>query len=457
VYEGLASTQKEAGQLALEAGVDVGISYESGYMEDMIRSVKEGKVSMALIDRSVRRVLKMKMRLGLFENPYVDPKRAAKIVHNPDHQALALKAAREGVVLLKNESNLLPFRKDLKSIAVIGPNADHAKNQLGDYTALKVSQEITTILDGIRAIVPKRTKVTYVKGCDIIGDKVDEIERAKQVAKNAEYAVVVVGENEWQQHNDEGVRVATSGEGFDVANLDLTGMQQDLVKAVAATGTPTVVILVNGRPLSTRWIADNLPAIVESWVSGEKGGRATAEILFGDVNPSGKLTVTIPRHSGQLPVYYNAKKSKRYWLEKGWGKSYADMDYKPLYPFGHGLSYTTFEYSNLRFDKTESGIAGTVNVSVDVQNTGKRTGQEVVQLYIQDVIATVSTSEMELRGFEKIRLNPGEKKEVTFTIGPEHLALYNRHLDRVVEPGEFKVKVGASSDDIRLEDSIWVK
>jgi len=181
------------------------------------------------------------------------------------------------------------------------------------------------------------------------------------------------------------------------------------------------------------------------------------EILFGVVNPSGKLTVTIPRHSGHLPVYYNAKKSKRYWLEKGWGKSYADMDHKPLYPFGHGLSYTTFEYSNLRFDKTEPGIAGTIQVSVDIQNTGKRAGQEVVQLYIQDVIATVSTSEMELRGFEKIRLNPGQKKEVAFTIGPEHLALYNRHLDRVVEPGEFKVKVGASSDDIRLEDSIWVK
>jgi beta-glucosidase len=457
VYEGLAPTQKEAGQLALAAGVDVGISYESGYMGDMIQSAKEGKVSMALIDRSVRRVLKMKMRLGLFENPYVDPKRAAKIVHNPDHQALALKAAREGVVLLKNEGNLLPLNKDIRSIAVIGPNADHTKNQLGDYTANKVSQEITTILDGVRAIVPKRTKVTYVKGCDVIGDGVVEIEKAKRAAKNAEYAVVVVGENEWQQRNDEGVRVATSGEGFDVASLDLTGMQQELVRAVASTGTLTIVVFVNGRPLSARWVADNIPAIVESWIPGEKGGRAIAEILFGDVNPSGKLSVTIPRHSGQLPVYYNSKKSKQYWLEKGWGKAYADMDSKPLYPFGHGLSYTTFEYTNLRFDKTETGIAGTIKVSVDIQNTGKCTGQEVVQLYIQDVIATVSTPIMELRGFKKILLNPGEKKEVTFSIGPEHLALYNRHLDRVVEPGEFKVKVGASSDDIRLEGSVWVK
>jgi beta-glucosidase len=457
VYEGLAPTQKEAGQLALAAGVDVGISYESGYMGDMIQSVQEGKLSMALIDRSVRRVLEMKIRLGLFENPYVDPKRAPRIVHNPNHQALALQAAREGVVLLKNQGNLLPLSKDLKSIAVIGPNADHAKNQLGDYTANKVSQEITTILDGIRAIASAGTEVHYVKGCDVIGDRVDEIERAKRAAQIAECAVVVLGENEWQQHNDDGVRVATSGEGFDVANLDLTGMQQDLVKAVAATGTPTVVVLVNGRPLSTRWIADKIPAILESWIPGEKGGQAIAEILFGDVNPSGKLSVTIPRHVGQLPVYYNAKKSKRYWLEKGWGKSYADMDHRPLYPFGHGLSYTSFEYSNLRFDKTVAAIAGTFQVRVDIQNTGKRAGKETVQLYIQDVIATVSIAEMELRGFAKIQLNPGETKEWTFAIGPEHLALYNRHLDRVVEPGEFKVKVGASSRDIKLEASIWVK
>jgi beta-glucosidase len=457
VYEGLAPTQKEAGQLALAAGVDVGISYESGYMGDMIRSVLEGKLAMGLVDRSVRRVLKMKMRLGLFEKPFVDPKRAKKIVHNANHQALALQAAREGVVLLKNQGNLLPLRKDLKSIAVIGPNADHAKNQLGDYTANTVSQEVITVLDGIRAVVSKRTEVHYVKGCDVIGDKLDEIERAKKAAHDADYAIVVVGENEWQQRNDEGQRVATSGEGFDVASLDLTGRQQDLVKAVAATGTPTAVILVNGRPLSTRWIVDKIPAILESWIPGERGGQAIAEILFGDVNPSGKLSVTIPRHVGQLPVYYNAKKSKRYWLEKGWGKSYADMDHRPLYPFGHGLSYTSFEYSNLRFDKKTAGIGGTFQVAVDIQNTGKRAGKETVQLYIQDIIATVSIAEMELRGFAKLQLNPGEKKEVTFTISPEHLALYNRHLERVVEPGEFKVKVGASSGDIRLEESIWVK
>ncbi|NQT27519.1 glycoside hydrolase family 3 C-terminal domain-containing protein [candidate division KSB1 bacterium] len=457
VYEGLAPTQKEAGQLALAAGLDVGISYESGFMADMVESIEEGKASITDIDRSVRRVLKQKFRLGLFENPYVDPKQAVKIVHNQAYQELALVAAREGVVLLRNEGDLLPLNKDLKSIAVIGPNADHAKNQLGDYTALQVSQEITTILKGIRTIVSPETDVQYVKGCDVVGSRTQEIDKAVQTAKEADAAVVVVGENEWQQHDEDGNRIANSGEGFDVANLDLSGMQTELVKAVVATGTPTIVILVNGRPLSTRWISENVPAIIESWIPGEKGGQAIAEILFGDVNPSGKLTVTIPRHSGQLPVYYNAKRSKRHWLEHGWGNSYADMDYRPLYPFGHGLSYTTFKYSNLRFDQSEIGVAGSIQVSVDVRNTGDRAGKEVVQLYIQDVIATVSVPEIELRGFQKIHLNPGEKKTVTFEIGPEHLELYNQHLERIVEPGEFKIKIAASSADIRLEDSVWVK
>ena len=457
VYEGLAASQKEAGQLALKAGVDVGISYESGYMKDMIESVRQELITIADIDRSVRRILKQKMRLGLFENPYVDVNRAINIVHSQEHQDLALKAAREGVVLLKNEGQLLPLKKNLKSIAVIGPNADHAKNQLGDYTAQKVSQEITTILKGIRAYVSQSTQVQYVKGCDVIETEVQEIEKAITVAKQADVAIVVVGENEWSQRNDAGERIATSGEGYDVANLDLTGMQQKLVKAVVRTGTPTAVVLVNGRPLSVRWIAENVPAILESWVSGEKGGQAIAEILFGKVNPSGKLTVTIPRHVGQLPVYYNAKKSKRYWLEKGWGKSYADMDYKPLFAFGHGLSYTTFSYSNLQIKQREFGPGESFNVSIDISNTGKRIGKEVVQLYITDVIATVSTPIMELRGFKKIELKPAEKKTVTFKVTPRHLAMYNRDLERVVESGEFIIKLGAASNDIRAETSIWIK
>jgi beta-glucosidase len=445
VYEGLAPTQKEAGQLAIKAGVDVGISYESGYMQDLVASVKEGQVSMALIDRAVRRILLQKFKLGLFESSGVDPARAEKIVHNTEHQQLALEAAREGIVLLKNENNLLPLRKNLKSIAVIGPNADDALNQLGDYVASKVLQNITTVLGGIKMAVSPQTEVTYIKGCDVIGSEHTEIDQARQAASKAEVAIVVVGENEWQVVGGKG----TSGEGFDAATLELTGLQEDLVKAVVETGTPTVVVLINGRPLAIRYIAEHVPAVIEAWVCGEKGGQAVAEILFGDYNPSGRLSVTIPRHAGQLPVYYNAKKSKRYWIKEGWGHPYADLEPTPLYPFGHGLSYTKFEYGNMQLSAKEISQKGTIKVSVDIKNTGSRAGKEVVQLYLQDVISSVSTPVKELKGFAKIELEPGQKKTVTFELTPEHLALYNKSLERVVEAGQFKVFLGSSSEDIR--------
>jgi beta-glucosidase len=453
VYEGLAPTQKEAGQLAIKAGVDVGISYESGYMQDMIASVQEGKVPMALVDRAVRRILSQKMRLGLFENALVDPSVAEKIVHNAEHHDLALQAAREGIVLLKNEKNLLPLRKDLRSVVVIGPNADDALNQLGDYVAQKVLQPVTTILQGVREVVSPQTQISYVKGCEVIGAGFNEISKAKEAAAKADAAIVVVGENEWQAEDKNG----TSGEGYDAATLELTGLQEELIRSVVETGTPTVVVLINGRPLAIRYAAEHVPAILEAWVCGEKGGRAVAEILFGDCNPSGKLSVTIPRHAGQLPVYYNAKKSKQYWLKEGWGKPYADLDPTPLYPFGHGLSYTQFEYSNLKFSAEQIGPAGSIEISADIKNSGGRSGEEIVQLYIQDVISTVSTPVKELKGFAKIGLEPGQTKTVKFMLTPEDLALYNQRLERVVEPGQFKVFIGSSSEDIRLSGDFTVK
>ncbi len=452
VYEGLAPTQKEAGQLAIRAGVDVGISFESGYMQDLIESVREGRVPRELIDRAVRRILLQKFRLGLFENPLVNPSTAERTVHNKDHQDLALEAARESIVLLKNENNLLPLRKDLKSIAVIGPNADDALNQLGDYVANKVLQDITTILDGIEMTVSPQTRVSYVKGCDVIGTESDEIEKARHLASESDVAVVVVGENEWQTAGRKG----TSGEGFDAASLDLTGLQEDLVRAVVETGTPTVLVLVNGRPLSVRYAAEHVPAILEAWVCGEKGGQAVAEILFGDYNPSGKLSVTIPRHSGQLPVYYNAKKSKLYWIKEGWGHPYVDMEPTPLYHFGHGLSYTKFEYGDVRLSAEEIGPADTLELSVEVRNAGSRFGKETVQLYVQDVISTVSTPVKELKGFIKIGLEPGQKKTVHFQLGRGELYLYNRTLERVVEPGKFSVFIGSSSEDIRTSGNFIV-
>ncbi len=448
IYEGLAENQKQAGVINLQAGVDVGISYEEAYMKPLIENVEEGRISEALIDRAVRRILRQKFRLGLFEQPFVDPDRAVKIVHSKEHQEIAYRAAQEGIVLLKNDNQLLPLSKEISSIAVIGPNADHEKNQLGDYTSIHVLQEITTVLEGIQAKVSSDTKVRYVQGCDVTGEERNEIEQACEAAKQSEIAVVVLGENEWNAPNKQG----TDGEGYDSATLELTGLQQELVQAVYQTGTPTVVVLINGRPLATRWIAKHIPAIIEAWIPGEKGGFAVADILFGDVNPSGHLSITIPRHVGQLPVFYNYPPSKKYWLENAWGKPYVDMDPSPLYPFGYGLSYTTFEYSDLRVSPKQTGLGGTVGVECTVKNTGSREGADVVQLYINDPISTVSTPVKELKGFKKIRLKPGESKTIQFELGPDHLSLINRHLERVVEPGRFEVMIGHSSDEIALRD-----
>jgi len=447
---------KRAGQITLRAGIDVGISYESGYMVDLVESVREGAIPEFYLDRAVHRVLKQKFRLGLFEKPYVNLQQALNIVHHSDHQQLALEAAREGIVLLKNENNLLPLNKSsINKIAVIGPNADDKKNPLGDYVSEVVLQDITTVLDGIKKVAPE-CQVSYVKGCDIIGSKGNEIEKAKKVAAHSDVAIVVLGENGWGVSINEDYSAVTSGEGFDVATLELTGLQQSLVKEVYSTGTPTIVVLINGRALATGWIAAHVPAIIEAWIPGEKGGQAIAEILFGDINPSGKLTVTIPRHAGQLPVYYNYPKSKRYWLNEGWGKSYTDIDPSPLYPFGFGLGYTQFEYGNLKMSKKEIAINENIKISVDVNNVGDRSGKEVVQLYIEDVIASVATPVKELKGFKKVDLQPGEKKSVVFELTPDHLSLYNRNLERVVEPGIFKIMVGSSSKDIHLNDEFIV-
>ena len=453
VYEGLAPTQKEAGALALAAGVDVGISYESGYMADLLASVREGKVPMRLVDRAVRRILKQKFRLGLFERPYVDVQRAVAVVHQTAHQELALAAAREAIVLLKNEKDLLPLKKTVRSIAVIGPNADEPRNQLGDYVPATIPQHIVTVLEGIRQAVPSDTKVAYVKGCEVIGPGADELAKAREAAAGAEVAIVVVGENERHAPG----RTPTNGEGFDAATLELTGHQEELVKAVQATGTPTVVVLINGRALAARWIAEHVPALIEAWLPGEQGGRAVAEVLFGDVNPSGRLSVTVPRHAGQLPVYYNFKKSKRYWVKSGWGHPYVDLEPTPLYPFGFGLSYTRFDYSDLALSAQEIAPTEGIEVRLNVKNVGDRAGAEVVQLYVEDVISSVSTPVQELRGFAKITLEAGEMKACSFKLTPADLALYNANLERVVEPGQFRVMVGASSADIRLRGEFRVK
>lgn len=449
ILEGVAETQKEAGEMAIKAGVDVGITYEPAYMRPLIENVEEGKVSIELVNRAVRRVLKLKYKMGLFENPFVDPDKAVKLSHAPQSQELALKVAREGIVMLKNEGNLLPLDKDIESIAVIGPNADNERNQLGDYTSLTILQDIVTVLDGIRNKVPQ-AKVNYVKGCNVLNTSLNEIQKARKAAEDAEVAIVVVGENEMRAIDSEGNSVGTNGETKDIANLDLTGLQGELIQAVHATGTPTIVVLINGRPLSTRWTSEHVPAILEAWIPGEKGGIAIADILFGDHNPSGRLPITIPRHSGQLPAYYNHFSTKEHLA--AW-EGYRDMPMSPLYEFGFGLSYTEFEFSNLQIRQENDEITGDVFINVDIKNIGKREGAEVVQLYINDKISSVVTPYIELKGFEKVWLAPGETKTVDLKLTAKNLAFINTDMKPIVEPGEFEVFIGSSSRDIRLKGS----
>ena len=455
LYEHIVPTQKEAGALALRAGVDLDITYEPAYMGPLIENVEEGKVPEALVDRAVRRVLELKFRLGLFDHPYVDLAQAERVIHSQEHQQLALQAAREGIVLLKNQNNLLPLKKDIKSIAVIGPNADDRWNQLGDYSPSEVPQKVTTVLDGIKQAVSPETAVMYVKGCEVIGGK-EDFAKAVEAARHASVAVLVVGEHPGNAGS--GNVPPTDGEAHDVASLDLTGAQKDLVKAVEATGTPVVLILINGRPLSIPWAAEHVPAIIEAWEPGERGGEAVADVLFGNYNPSGRLAITIPRSSGQLPDYYNYKPSKEYWIRQAWSHDggYADMPGTPLYPFGYGLSYTNFTYSNLRISPLQISPEGNAEVSVDVTNTGKRAGVETVQLYLHERYTPVAIPVKNLRGFQRVAINPGETKTVTMKLTPEDLKLLDEDMHWKVVPGIFDVMIGKSSADIVLTRALQV-
>ncbi len=460
IYEDIVPTQKLAGALALRAGVDLDITYEPAYMGPLIENVDDGKVPVSLVDRAVRRVLEQKFRLGLFEHPYVSLAEAERVVHSSGHQRLTLQAAREGIVLLKNQNDLLPFKKSIRSIAVIGPDADSKWNQLGDYTPGVVPQHVVTVLEGIKAHVSPATRVSYVEGCGVLGDDQNDIPRAVHAAKNASVAVVVVGEQfSWGRRPASAQGRSTDGEGSDVASLDLTGEQEALIRAVAGTGTPTVLVLINGRPLSIRWEANHVPAIVEAWEPGERGGEAVADVLFGDYNPSGRLAITIPRSVGQLPAYYDYKPSKAYWINRGWAHSggYVNMPGTALYPFGYGLSYTRFQFSSLHIDPAQISTGGNARVTVDVQNVGNRVGVETVQLYVHERYAPVSTPVKQLRGFQGVTLDPGQKKTVTFVLGPTDLQLLDRSMHWVVVPGTFDVMVGKSSTDIPLQGILNVE
>jgi beta-glucosidase len=436
INHGLAANEKDAAREAINAGVDMEMVSRL-YNKHGAELLRSGQVSLATLNEAVRRILRVKFRLGLFDHPYTDETRERSVLLSPDHLAAAREIAARSQVLLKNDRETLPLSKEVKSIALIGPLANDQKNMLGSWTGDGDVANAVTLLDGIKAKVSTATKINYAKGCDIDGDSTNGIDEAVRAARKSEVVIVAVGES-----------AEMSGEASSRSSLDLPGRQLDLVKAVQATGKPVVVVLMNGRPLTINWIAENTPAILETWFGGTQAGNAIADVIFGDVNPGGKLPVTFPRTVGQEPLYYNHKSTGRPPDAKNkYSSKYLDVPWTPLFPFGYGLSYTQFQLSNLRLSQRSIRPDGRVTVSVEVTNTGKRTGDEVVQLYTRDVAASVTRPVRELKGFQRITLRPGEKRMVEFTLTPALLGFYNREMRFVVEPGEFKVMVGTSSAD----------
>lgn len=441
---GVAGNCAEAARLAIEAGVDIELPDPACY-KSLPQLVAEGKVSEATLNKSVARVLRAKFMLGLFENPYVDAERAVKVTNNQANRELAAEAARRSIVLLKNQGNLLPLdASKLKTIAVIGPNADRA--HLGGYS--DDPGRGIGILQGVRDKLGNRVKVNYAEGCKItkeggnwwgdpstLNDPADDarlIAEAVQTAKSSDAVVLVVGGNE-----DTNREAWAEGHGGDRDSLELVGRQNDLVKAVLETGKPVVVFLINSSPLAINYIAENVPAILEGFYLGQETGIAAADVLFGDYNPAGKLAVSFPRSVGQLPIAYNHKPSAK--------RGYLFVSKEPLFAFGHGLSYTTFEYSNVKVTPEKIGPAGQATASVTVTNTGKVAGDEIVQLYIRDRVSSVTRPVRELKGFERITLAPGQSKTVTFAITPDSLSFFDMNMNRVVEPGLFDIMIGMSS------------
>jgi beta-glucosidase len=428
---------KEAIEFAINSGLDMNLFPRQGFQESVIELVREGKISKARIDDAAGRILRIKFLLGLFDgkNVHSDPNIAARVCDSREHRQLALKAAHESIVLLKNEKNLLPLDVNrVKTIAVIGPNADAART--GDYSG---KTHVVTVLEGIKNKVHKGTKVLFTTGCSLTGTSTEGFDEAVEMAKQADVVVLVLGgaSIEPGDNMDKALKEhrITCGEGVDRADLNLPGVQDELAKAVYKTGKSVVVVLLNGRPLSIDWIGDNIPAIVEGWYPGEEGGTAIADIIFGDCNPSGKLAISFPKSVGQLPVYYNQRQKAHY------PGGYLSMDAKPLYSFGYGLSYSTFEYSDLQVFPAKSRPAARFEVSVNVHNSSAREGDEVVQLYISDEVSSVTTPVKELKGFKRITLKAGESKNVKFVLGPEQLYLLDKNMHEVVEPGKFKVMV----------------
>ena len=442
----VADTYEDGIAQAVNAGLNIRTHFTppADFILPLRKAVDDGKISQETLDKRVAEILRIKFWLGLFDNPYRgNGKQAEQIVHSKEHQAVSLEAARQSLVLLKNETHLLPLSKSIRSIAVIGPNADEQTQLICRYGP--ANAPIKTVYQGIKELLP-HAEVIYKKGCDIIdphfpeseildfpktAEEVQLMEEAIRAAKQAEVVVMVLGGNELTVRED---RSRTS--------LNLPGRQEELLKAVCATGKPVILVMLDGRASSINYAAAHVPAILHSWFPGEFCGEAVAEALFGDYNPGGRLAVTFPKSVGQIPFAFPFK--------PGSDESSSTSVYGALYPFGHGLSYTTFTYSDLHISPSHQGVQGDIHVSCKIKNTGKIKGDEVVQLYLRDEISSVTTYTKVLRGFERISLKAGEEQTVHFRLRPQDLGLWDKNMNFRVEPGSFKVMLGASSTDIRL-------
>ena len=451
----VALTKENAAIQSVTAGVDVDLGGDA--YTNLCHAVQSGQMDKAVIDTAVCRVLRMKFEMGLFEHPYVDPKIAAKTVRRKEHIELARKIAQSSITLLKNENSILPLSKTINKVAVIGPNANNRYNMLGDYTAPQEDSNVKTVLDGILTkLSPSR--VEYVRGCAIRDTTVNEIEQAIEAARRSEVVIVVVGGSSARDfktsYKETGAAVAEEGsvsdmecgEGFDRASLSLLGRQQELLESLQKTGKPLIVVYIEGRPLEKNWASEYADALLTAYYPGQEGGNAIADVLFGDYNPSGRLPISVPRSVGQIPVYYNKKAPRNH--------DYVEVSSSPLYSFGYGMSYTTFEYSALQVVQKS---ARCFEVSFKVKNTGKYDGEEVAQLYMRDEYASVVQPMKQLKHFERFYLKKGEEKKVTFVLTEEDFFLVNYTLKKVVESGNFHLMIGAASNDIRLQNVILVE
>jgi beta-glucosidase len=458
----VAADYLEAVRQVVMAGLNIRTDFKppETYIDPLRELVKSGRLPMNVVDSRVRDILRVKFWLGLFDQPYVpQPAEADRIVRNPQHLEVALRAAHESIVLLRNQGNVLPLRKDLKSILVTGPNATEVDNSQSRYGPSDLS--VVSVLDGIRQKLGPGVQVQYTKGSEFVDAAFPdseivpvppnereqaEIDKARKMARQVDAAVVVLGENS-----------DLVGESKSRTSLELTGFQLRLVQAVHEAGKPTVVVLLNGRPLSINWIDRNIPAVVEGWFQGEYCGTAIADVLFGDYNPSGKLPITFPKSVGQIPLNFPYKRGSQIPTSGLNNQEKKVLVNGPLYAFGYGLSYTAYAYSGLQITPSVQDRTGTIEASLDVENTGTRAGDEIVQLYLSPAVTSVVYYDSVLRGFERVSLKPGEKTRVRFKLTPEDLMILNRDMQWVVEPGRFEVRVGASSEDIRLRGSFNIR